>query len=936
MHLHNVHIKNIKQANEEDRLAIFVGAGVSKSSDTDYISLPSWSDLITKLKSDLAITEELDYLKLAQLYYLEFGAQTYNQTLKNYFPDDITPSSLHSAILKVSPRVIITTNWDCIIEKAIEHEGYLYDTICSDKDLVKSTSQSKFIKIHGDFKNHNIVFKEDDYLNYSRNFPLIENYIKSIFSTHTVLFLGYSYNDINLKHIMKWIQSHSTSTPAMYLVNFNIDKPQESYLRNHGITTLVLDRESYSIDEFEHLEERSALTQSFLTTIIQDGGAVEPNSEPEVISSIYDRIKHLKQQNSITHTQIERAITNCSFHYDEDGLSILVLFKTNGVLTTDYDDSTRLVHEKFLEILFRVDLMSENEKKEFYRKNSRFTEVFSILALANIKGIVLPNDNDRGRIMYFVNEKMHSAQSLEEKDREHISFAACKSKSNDFIKSLSTESYESYKSGDYELAFKKNSELILACKKHRIYSMLLIALFNKNSILWKLKYSLYRERKDEFDKEIEVVLQDEFFKFPRSIIKKNQFLYDYLSMHFVCQKANECTRKILELTKAVNSIKNGGMSFNSNAEEPTSTHINLLMFALKNHIIIDHYAPYTEVMRDFVKISILRQSVKGIVKFNQYVFYSAIQFYSAEDLKSELSVFFKKDDPTQLRLEANDDCTEWIISVILPNLIDRLIQDGSVINRYESKFENCVRLLALLKLSEDNILKVMGEFSRLIASKSTTIGTYEVVNDFLARQHFLFGQVINTDVLIVILNTIIDKIISKTAHAWDQHAILNQTIGNLYGYIEVVKGKYSDKERARQLVSVLQNRGLEEQRKYSRSLLYNIFNISNVPVRNIIKKFINGVISKSKTRTNGIDDCEFALWSVAVDFKDFNLEIVTILNGYLEQFRDGRGFSSKLYSLKQLIQFLIDKKGVNELNVLNKELGDLIELYDHRPNYSSI
>lgn len=66
MHLHNVHIKNIKQANEDNRLAIFVGAGISKSSDTDYISLPSWSDLITELKSDLAITEELDYLKLAQ------------------------------------------------------------------------------------------------------------------------------------------------------------------------------------------------------------------------------------------------------------------------------------------------------------------------------------------------------------------------------------------------------------------------------------------------------------------------------------------------------------------------------------------------------------------------------------------------------------------------------------------------------------------------------------------------------------------------------------------------------------------------------------------------------------------------------------------------------------------------------------------------------
>jgi len=934
MHLHNVHIKNIRQANENDRLAIFVGAGVSKSSDTDYISLPSWSDLITELKSDLAITEEIDYLKLAQLHYLEFGEQTYNQTLKKYFPEDITPSSLHRAILKLSPRVIITTNWDCIIENAIEQEGYLYDTICTDKDLVSSTSSSKFIKIHGDFKNHNIVFKEDDYLNYSRNFPLIENYIKSIFSTHTVLFLGYSYNDINLKHIMKWIQSHSSSAPPMYLVNFKTNKPQESYLRNHGVTTLVLNSESYSIDEIQHLEERSALTQSFLKSIIQDDRAVNSNDEQEIISFIYERIKHLKQQNLITHNQIRRAITNCGFRYDDDGLSILELFKPQGVLTTDYSDTTRSLHEKFLEILSSIDLFREDEKEKFYRENSRFTEVLSILALAHIKGVVLPNDNDSRQIMYFVNEKTDSAKSLEEQDRKHISFSKYECKSNDFIKSLSSASYESYKNGEDELAFKKNSELILACKRHKIYSMLLIALFNKNSILWRLKYSYSTGNKNEFEKEVEVELQDEFFKFPRSEIKKNQVLYDFLALHSVYQKANECTKKILELTKAIENIKAGGMSFNNNADEPTSTHINLLMFAVKNHIIIDQYAPYKSIMRDFVKISILRQSVKKIVEFNQYEFYSAIQFYSSKELQSELRVFFKNEDSNQLRLNASDECSEWITSIVLPNLIDRLIKRRNLFDGHEARFENSVRLLAFVDLNNTNVSKIMSEFSRLITSSSTTIGTYEAINEFLAHQHNLFEREIETDVLIKTLNTVIDKITSKTAHGWDQHAILNGSIDNLYGYIGVVKGEYTDKNRVSRLVSELENYKIEEQRKFSRSLLYSIFNISSVNIRNIIKEFIKNVISQPKTKD--IDDWEFELWSVAVDFKDFDLETVTKLDEYLEQFRDGKMFSSQLYSLKSLTQYLIDEKKIHTLEGLNKELGDLIDQNKHRPSFSSI
>ncbi|TCN85615.1 SIR2-like protein [Vibrio crassostreae] len=934
MHQHNVHIKNIKQANENDRLAIFVGAGVSKSSDTDYISLPSWSDLITELKSDLAITEELDYLKLAQLYYLEFGEQTYNQTLKKYFPEDITSSSLHRTILKVSPHVIITTNWDCIIENAIEQEGYLYDKICMDKDLVSSTSPNKFIKIHGDFKNHNIVFKEDDYLNYSRNFPLIENYIKSIFSTHTVLFLGYSYNDINLKHILKWIQSHSSSAPPMYLVNFKTDKPQESYLRNHGITTLVLDSESYSIAEIQHLEKKSALTQSFLSSIIQDDRSVDPNDEQEVISFIYERVKHLKQLSSITHNQIRGAITNCGFLYDDDGLNILELFKSKGVLTTDYSDTTRSLHEKFLEILSRLDLFREDEKEKFYQKNPTFTDILSILALARIKGIVLPKDNESGKTMYFVNEKIYSTQDLEKREREHISFSACECKSNDFIKSLSSESYDSYKYGNYELAFKKNSELIQACKKHRIYSMLLISLFNRNSILWLLKYSLSKEKRNEFEKEVEVELQDEFFKFPRSEIKKNQSLYDFLSLRSVHQEANECTKKILDLTKAVESIKAGGININNNADEPTSTHINLLMFALKNHIMIDQYAPYKAAMRDFVKISILRQLVKERIKFNQYEFYSAIQFYSSKELKSELGVFFKNNDSTQLRLDTSDECSEWIIFTILPNLTERLIQDRSLYNSNETKFENCVRLLAFLDLNDAHISKVMSEFYRLISSSSTTIGTYEAINEFLAHQHNLFEREIETDVLIKILNTVIDKITSKTAHGWDQHAILSGSIDNLYGYIGVVKGEYTDKDRVRRLVSELETYKLEDQRKFSSSLLYSIFNISNSNVRDVIKGFIEDIISQPKAK--GIDDWEFELWSVAVDFKNFETEAVAKLDEYLEQFRDGKSFSSQLYSLKSLTQYLVNKKEIDTLEGLNSELGVLIEQYENRPNFSSI
>lgn len=81
-----------------------------------------------------------------------------------------------------------------------------YDVVAKDTDLPYTPNNKMIIKMHGDFKNRNIVFKEDDYLSYSNNFKLIENYIKSLFSTNVVLFVGYSLGDTNVQLIFQWIK----------------------------------------------------------------------------------------------------------------------------------------------------------------------------------------------------------------------------------------------------------------------------------------------------------------------------------------------------------------------------------------------------------------------------------------------------------------------------------------------------------------------------------------------------------------------------------------------------------------------------------------------------------------------------------------------------------------------------------------------------------
>ena len=63
MNTFNSHIKHIIEAKKDDRLAIFVGSGVSLTSNTENFSFPSWGDLISELKQNLNLDDESDYLR---------------------------------------------------------------------------------------------------------------------------------------------------------------------------------------------------------------------------------------------------------------------------------------------------------------------------------------------------------------------------------------------------------------------------------------------------------------------------------------------------------------------------------------------------------------------------------------------------------------------------------------------------------------------------------------------------------------------------------------------------------------------------------------------------------------------------------------------------------------------------------------------------------
>lgn len=237
----------LKKAINNDKLVVFAGAGVSKDS-----GIPLWNELIEEVKGYLnEDIIEKDPLKIAQILYNEKGEKEYNDIIKKcLFNRKENYNPIHEILFELNPQHIITTNYDNFFEKVIENKGLPFSVVSKDIDLPYAEHKNLLVKYHGDFDNKNIVFKETDYLEFSKNNTLKEIFVKSLFSNKVILFVGYSVGDINLKLLIREIQFILTKHhQRAYLLTHKseISDSEIKYFENLGINIISYCEESLKI-----------------------------------------------------------------------------------------------------------------------------------------------------------------------------------------------------------------------------------------------------------------------------------------------------------------------------------------------------------------------------------------------------------------------------------------------------------------------------------------------------------------------------------------------------------------------------------------------------------------------------------------------------------------------------------------------------------------
>lgn len=312
----------IKDALQNDSLILFVGAGVSVNS-----GLPGWNSLVDLFRKELNLEEVQDNLRVAQYYYNAFGQNQYLKKIEEVFSKIYLPNELHSLIEQLSPKHIITTNYDTLLEDQFNDSILKYNVISSDNDIPYSTSGHYLVKMHGDFTKKNIVLKEDDYFNYEKNFPMMSTLIQSLIMNHIVLFVGYSLGDSTFNSIFRLIQDRfkDDAKRAFFYTTDNVSEIEQDYYRRKGINVIVGD----FAEELENKDNKNSKfnrTKKFLENILEDDYIVDTSEKLWKNISFLDKLSFVEASTIKKYAKLkDKAIlmnNSLSWVKDDEGFSV--------------------------------------------------------------------------------------------------------------------------------------------------------------------------------------------------------------------------------------------------------------------------------------------------------------------------------------------------------------------------------------------------------------------------------------------------------------------------------------------------------------------------------------------------------------------------------------------------------------------------------------
>lgn len=654
------HLLRLQEASNQGKLVVFVGAGVSANS-----GVPNWANLIKSFKDELQdnIGKETDYLKVAQIYKNTRDKKDYFEKIRKVLREgNVAYNPIHNAILHLNPNHIITTNYDNLIEQAIQANYKQYDIIRRDSDLPDYRYPNKVVKMHGDFSADNIVLAEDDYYNYGRNFPLIRSFVTSLFTTNVVLFIGFSFDDLNLKIILNEIKTilDENMKRVYLLTDEHVDKEMHEYYEKKGINVVsvtnpdeYLNKYSIDVDQID-LNKLKSIKGKNLYKQLKVIQHIKNVYSEDVLSDILVKLKKVQGELNVIGDGLrylfpEKSYKSWYYRFNELNLDSSYFKRLTDDLKTysgkrkfvqsfPKEDRLILLQHAFVNQVYAIDGMTIINESNFNKIRNSLDGDFCVDYFYNLNF----------KKLYETMKEMRSQGMSSGIKDIYLPYVLCKL-------------------GKYYEAYIKYKELLPQFWDKKLYILYFISVYNLNNIKYAIKHEVWDREDvdgDSIVKEIEAFdLDTILLKLPIDKYIKQTFK-DLLTLKFFSKMLNEANSLFDEIHKQKTDADKGGFSSNYNIYNLVYNFYRVYRYCVSNCLEFRNSYFYS-----LAKLTVSGILVSHITKENQYgTQLKVTKLYSLEwqhifimlffiDTK-ELSELFKQYDVKSITL--NDDAIFYL------------------------------------------------------------------------------------------------------------------------------------------------------------------------------------------------------------------------------------------------------------------------------------
>jgi len=257
-------LDKVKELKKHGNLIPLVGAGLSAN-----LGVPTGDGLVDLMADDLNWNRELFRLAGDLHQLAEFHVAVNNDKIGhlrslldkkfNRTDDEIKKSITHRELTRCKFPIIYTTNYDDFIERSIEiHTKKKPKVITSLSDLSQINETDKIVvKFHGTFKDdESLVLTEESYFERLEFESALDIRLRSDLLGKTMLFIGYSYSDINIRYMIYKLNRLKTklkiNSPTAIMAVYSPDDVMRriSTRRNVELVELDASNKEKSLTEF--------------------------------------------------------------------------------------------------------------------------------------------------------------------------------------------------------------------------------------------------------------------------------------------------------------------------------------------------------------------------------------------------------------------------------------------------------------------------------------------------------------------------------------------------------------------------------------------------------------------------------------------------------------------------------------------------------------